>query len=228
MPTSWVSRNPALFSSAYENGGHRIFNENEVGLTGAGESAIGIPFISRDPPVHTQYRKHIMPAVSPPGSATSRRASARGSSTSSRRSRWARKWTWCRCCPPSPLLTLCELLGLSPDLWPKLYDWTNAFVGEDDPDFRQSPEAMAATLADFFAFATELFEARRAAPSHDIASLLANVEIHGEKIAFRDFVGNRSSFSSAPTRPRGCCRTPCSASPKAPISGPCCGATAAC
>jgi linalool 8-monooxygenase len=60
-----VSRNPALFSSAYENGGHRIFNENEVGLTGAGESAIGIPFISRDPPVHTQYRKHIMPAVSP-------------------------------------------------------------------------------------------------------------------------------------------------------------------
>jgi len=37
---SLVSRDPKLFSSAYENGGHRIFNENEVGLTGAGESAI--------------------------------------------------------------------------------------------------------------------------------------------------------------------------------------------
>ena len=36
-----VSRQPLLFSSAHENGGHRIFNENEVGLTGAGESAIG-------------------------------------------------------------------------------------------------------------------------------------------------------------------------------------------
>ena len=31
-----VSRQPLLFSSAHENGGHRIFNENEVGLTGAG------------------------------------------------------------------------------------------------------------------------------------------------------------------------------------------------
>lgn len=186
-----VSRNPALFSSAYENGGHRIFNENEVGLTGAGESAIGIPFISRDPPVHTQYRKHIMPAVSP----------ARLGDIEARIR--TRVEHLVAAIPlgeevdlvpllsaPLPLLTLCELLGLSPDLWPKLYDWTNAFVGEDDPDFRQSPEAMAATLADFFAFASELFEARRAAPSHDIASLLANVEIRGEKITFRDFVGN--------------------------------------
>ncbi len=60
-----VSRQADLFSSAHENGGHRIFNENEVGLTGAGESAIGIPFISRDPPTHTQYRKFVMPALSP-------------------------------------------------------------------------------------------------------------------------------------------------------------------
>ncbi|MFD2137266.1 hypothetical protein ACFSLT_22675 [Novosphingobium resinovorum] len=36
-----VSRNPALFSSASENGGHRIFNENEVGLTGAGNRRSG-------------------------------------------------------------------------------------------------------------------------------------------------------------------------------------------
>src|SRR5712672_1891237 len=60
-----VSTQPGLFSSAYENGGHRIFNENEVGLTGAGESAIGIPFISRDPPLHMQYRKIVMPALAP-------------------------------------------------------------------------------------------------------------------------------------------------------------------
>jgi linalool 8-monooxygenase len=33
-----VSRQPLLFSSAHANGGHRIFNENEVGLTGAGKA----------------------------------------------------------------------------------------------------------------------------------------------------------------------------------------------
>jgi linalool 8-monooxygenase len=91
---------------------------------------------------------------------------------------------------PLPLMTLAELLGVSVDIWPKLYDWTNAFVGEDDPEFRQSPEAMATTLGEFFGFAQELFEARRAQPTDDIASLLANAEIDGVPVPFRDFVGN--------------------------------------
>ncbi|MEH3035750.1 MAG: cytochrome P450 [Sphingomonas adhaesiva] len=186
-----VSRQPQLFSSAHENGGHRIFNENEVGLTGAGESAIGIPFISRDPPIHTRYRRFVMPALSP----------VRLDGIEARiRERVA---ALIADIPPGepidlvpalsaplPLMTLAELLGVSIDLWPKLYDWTNAFVGEDDPEFRQSPEAMAATLGEFFAFAQGLFEARRAEPSGDIASLLANAEIDGVPVPFGDFVGN--------------------------------------
>ncbi len=186
-----VSRQPQLFSSAHENGGHRIFNENEVGLTGAGESAIGVPFISRDPPVHTRYRKFVMPALSP----------VRLEGIEARiRERAARLIADIplgetidlvpALSAPLPLMTLAELLGVPIDLWPKLYDWTNAFVGEDDPEFRQSPEAMATTLGEFFAFAQALFEARRAEPSGDIASLLANAEIDGVPVPFGDFVGN--------------------------------------
>jgi linalool 8-monooxygenase len=89
-----------------------------------------------------------------------------------------------------PLLTLADLLGVPFDLWPKLYEWTNAFVGEDDPDFRASPEAMAAVLGDFFAFAQDLFDRRRAEPGCDIASLLANATIEGRPIAFGEFVAN--------------------------------------
>ncbi|MGH6613444.1 cytochrome P450 [Sphingomonas sp.] len=186
-----VSRQPLIFSSAHENGGHRIFNENEVGLTGAGESAIGIPFISRDPPIHTRYRKFVMPALSP----------VRLGDIEARIR--ARVEALVDAIPlnetidlvpalsaPLPLMTLAELLGVSIDIWPKLYDWTNAFVGEDDPEFRQSPEAMGATLAEFFAFSQELFDARRADPTDDIASLLANAEIDGVPVPFRDFVGN--------------------------------------
>lgn len=186
-----VSRQPSVFSSAHENGGHRIFNENEVGLTGAGDSAIGIPFISRDPPVHTRYRKFIMPALSPV---------RLGDIEARIRARATRLIAAIplgepidlvpTLAAPLPLMTLAELLGVSGDLWPKLYDWTNAFVGEDDPEFRQSPEAMAATLGEFFAFAQELYAARRAAPTEDIASLLANAEIEGEPVPFRDFVAN--------------------------------------
>lgn len=186
-----VSKNPGLFSSATAWGGHRIFNENEVGLTGAGESGIGIPFISRDPPTHTRYRKFVMPALAP-GRLGDIEARIR-----------TRVEALVDAIPlgepvsivpllsgPLPLLTLAELLGLSADLWPKLYDWTNAFVGEDDPDFRQSPEAMQATLGEFFAFATELFAMRRADPGEDIASLLANVDIDGAPVPFGDFVAN--------------------------------------
>jgi len=186
-----VSRQPLLFSSAHENGGHRIFNENEVGLTGAGESAIGVPFISRDPPIHTRYRKFVMPALSP----------ARLGDIEARiRSRITALVDAVplgqaidlvpALCAPLPLMTLAELLGVPVDLWPKLYEWTNAFVGEDDPDFRQSPEAMAATVGEFFAFCQDLFEARQAEPTDDIASLLANAEIDGVPVPFRDFVGN--------------------------------------
>jgi linalool 8-monooxygenase len=91
---------------------------------------------------------------------------------------------------PLPLLTLAELLGLPSETWLKLYHWTNAFVGEDDPEFRQSPESMAKTMTEFFAFSQELFEARRAEPGPDIASLLANAEIDGVPVPFKDFVGN--------------------------------------
>lgn len=186
-----VSRQPLLFSSAHDNGGHRIFNENEVGLTGAGESAIGIPFISVDPPVHTHYRKFIMPALAP-GRLGDIEARIR-----------ERVEQLIHDIPlgeaidlvpalaaPLPLMTLAELLGVSIDLWPQLYRWTNAFVGEDDPEFRQSPEAMAETLGEFFAFAQELFQARRAEPTNDIASLLANADVNGAPAQFRDFAAN--------------------------------------
>lgn len=186
-----VSRRPDLFSSAYENGGHRIFNENEVGLTGAGESAVGIPFISRDPPVHTRYRKLVMPALAPGRLGDiEARVEDRVQSLMAAIPLGEVVDIVPLLSAPLPLLTLAELLGLPADMWVKLYHWTNAFVGEDDLEFRQSPEAMAETMAEFFAFSRDLFDARRADPGPDIASLLANAEIDGEPVPFRDFVGN--------------------------------------
>ncbi|WP_428630014.1 cytochrome P450 [Sphingopyxis sp.] len=186
-----VSRNPGIFSSAHEHGGHRIFNENEVGLTGAGEAAVGIPFISRDPPIHTRYRKFIMPALAPV------RLDGIESRIEERAEALLAKMPMGQAIDivpllsgPLPLLTLAELLGVAPETWEKLYHWTNAFVGEDDPEFRTSSEAMAAIMGEFFAFSQELFEARRAEPGGDIASLLANAEIDGRPVPFADFVAN--------------------------------------
>jgi linalool 8-monooxygenase len=188
---SLVSRQPGLFSSAYEHGGHRIFNENEVGLTGAGESAIGVPFISIDPPVHAQYRKIIMPALSPGRLAgIEERINARCADLMAKIPMNETVDMVPLLCAPLPLLTLAELLDVPADLWPKLYDWTNAFVGEDDPDFRNSPAAMAKILSEFFEFAKDLFERRRAQPGVDLATVLANATIEGEPVTFKEFVAN--------------------------------------
>jgi linalool 8-monooxygenase len=186
-----VSRQPELFSSAFENGGHRIFNENEVGLTGAGESAIGIPFISRDPPLHAQYRKVVMPALAPNRlQGIEDRVRARCVDLLAKVPLDEAVDVVPLLSAPLPLLTLAELLDVPAELWPKLYDWTNAFVGEDDPEFRRSPEAMGQVLAEFFGFARELFEQRRAKPGEDLASVLANAVINAAPVPFNEFVGN--------------------------------------
>ena len=186
-----VSRQPELFSSAHENGGHRIFNENEVGLTNAGEMAIGAPFISRDPPGHSAYRKFVMPALTP---GRLEGIEARISERCAALVEALPLDTPIDLVPllsaPLPLLTLADLLDVPHETWPKLYDWTNAFVGEDDPEFRRSPETMAATLEAFFAFARELFDRRRAEPGSDIASLLANAAPDGAPVPFSEFVAN--------------------------------------
>jgi len=186
-----VSRQPELFSSAHDNGGHRIFNENEVGLTNAGESAIGVPFISRDPPSHGEYRKFVMPALTPARmEGLEDRIAARCAELIAKTPLGETVDIVPLLAAPLPLLTLAELLGLPFDLWGKLYDWTNAFVGEDDPDFRRSPEAMMETLGAFMAFSADLFAQRRATPGTDIASLLANATIGGEPIPLKEFIAN--------------------------------------
>ncbi|MET0365298.1 MAG: cytochrome P450 [Sphingobium sp.] len=186
-----VSKRPDLFSSAHDNGGHRIFNENEVGLTNAGESAIGVPFISLDPPLHNNYRKFIMPAVSPNRLAgIEERIAARCADLIARIPLGETVDLVPLLSAPLPLLTLCELFDLPTDMWGKLYDWTNAFVGEDDPDFRKSPEAMAAIMGEFIGFSQQLFEERRNRPGNDLGTLLANMEVDGEPVPFKEFLGN--------------------------------------
>lgn len=186
-----VSKQPDLFSSAYENGGHRIYNENEAGLAGSGDAGIGIPFISRDPPTHTQYRKVVMPALSPARlDGIEQRIEARVAALFDAVPRDETVDILPLFTVPLPLLTLAELLGVPAEKWHDLHRWTDAFVGEDDPDFRQSPEAMQAVVGEFFGFGHTLFDDRRAHPSDDLASLLANTPIDGQPATIADFVGN--------------------------------------
>ncbi len=186
-----VSRQPGLFSSATANGGHRIFDEEDAGVAGMGESAIGTPFISIDPPTHVQYRKIVMPALAPGRLAgIEARITERVEALLDAVPPGEPFDLVERLAAPLPILTLCELIGVEPELWEKLYHWTNANVGEDDPDFRASPEALQQILGEFMAFSQALFEERRRNPGHDIATRLATEGPDGADPTFRDFIAN--------------------------------------
>lgn len=186
-----ISRQPKVFSSATANGGHRIFNENEVSLANTNQENLGSPFISIDPPLHQQRRVQLVPPLSQlklkqMAARIQDRATALFESIEpGREVEWVETIS-----APFPLMTLVELLDVSPEDWKKLYHWTNAFVGEDDPDFRASPEDMADRMGEFGAYMAWLFESRRKSPGEDIASILANAEFDGREADFNQFLAD--------------------------------------
>ena len=188
---SAISKDPKTFSSAYANGGHRIFNENERGVGDLGSSAIGIPFISTDPPLHRAYRAAVLPGLKLTRVREMEdRLKARIDDLLNKVAGFSDEFDFVQhIAAPFPLMTLAELFGVPVSDIDKLYEWSNAMVGEDDPTLRISPEQAAATMGEMLAYASYLFDARRAAPQDDIISMLAHGKLDGDPISKADFLG---------------------------------------
>ncbi len=186
-----ISKDPKTFSSAYANGGHRIFNENERGVGDLGSSAIGVPFISTDPPLHRAYRSAVLPGLKLTRVREMEdRLRARVSAVLDKVETLGSEFDFVEhIAAPFPLMTLAELFGVPLSDIDKLYEWSNAMVGEDDPTLRISPEQAAATMGEMLGYASYLFDLRRAAPQDDILSMLANGKLDGEPISRADFLG---------------------------------------
>ncbi|MGA0603195.1 cytochrome P450 [Caulobacter sp. KR2-114] len=95
-----------------------------------------------------------------------------------------------------PLHVIMEILGVPAEHEPRMLQLTQELFGATDPDLRrggdESPEArqmaIQAVLADFFGYFNALTEDRRANPRDDVASVIANAEIDGERISAFDAV----------------------------------------
>ncbi len=85
-----------------------------------------------------------------------------------------------------PLAVLCDLLGAPHEDWPKLFQWTNETIGANDPEFQQRGETAADTAersrSELFQYFWQMIEDRRARPTDDIVSVLANARIDGEHV----------------------------------------------
>lgn len=72
-----------------------------------------------------------------------------------------------------PLLAICELLGTTPDDREALIAWSNAIITNDDPDYCVTPQARQEATEQMVAYAMSMLDDRRANPTDDLATVLA-------------------------------------------------------
>jgi cytochrome P450 len=87
-----------------------------------------------------------------------------------------------------PLYVILSLLGLPESDFERMLMLTQQLFGGDDPELRRSTdlEEQFTVLLDFFNYFTALTAERRAHPTEDLASVLANAQIDGEYLPDMD------------------------------------------
>jgi cholest-4-en-3-one 26-monooxygenase len=73
-----------------------------------------------------------------------------------------------------PLLAICELLGVPDADRRRVFQWSNAILGAEDPEYAGTPESAGRAVMELAAYAGMLAEDRRQAPRDDVMSVLAN------------------------------------------------------
>ncbi len=99
-----------------------------------------------------------------------------------------------------PLYVILSLLGLPEEDFPRMLKLTQEmFGGEDDEHQRGegTTEDILAVLLDFFTYFNEVTESRRANPTNDLASAIANGTINGELMSDMDTVSYYVIVASA-------------------------------
>ena len=92
-----------------------------------------------------------------------------------------------------PLRVLSSILGVPSEKEPQLLRLTNELFGSDDPDLQREGEdrsqAVQALAMEFFQLFSAIIEDRRANPTDDLASLLANGKVNGEPLGIMETLG---------------------------------------
>ena len=91
-----------------------------------------------------------------------------------------------------PLYVILAILGLPEDDYPRMLRLTQELFGAEDPDFKRSDDVLAGliqTVADFVNYFDGITADRRANPTDDLASVIANGIIEGEPIGHKEQLG---------------------------------------
>jgi cholest-4-en-3-one 26-monooxygenase len=85
-----------------------------------------------------------------------------------------------------PLVVIADLLGVPQDDRHSMFDWSNRMIGQEDPEYQRpdvSEEYASEAAMELYAYAAELYATKRAAPTEDLMSVLAGVDVEGDKLS---------------------------------------------
>ncbi len=169
----YVSKNPALFSSAERSAFPMEMDEPTV-------DAQRNQIICMDPPRHQKVRRIVRNAFTP----------ARVNSYEPSFREHARRIidevaSKGECefvedvAAELPLISILELLGVPLEDRKKFFNWTNTMIFADDPDMAVSIEEAQHAAIEVIAYAMELAEKHRAEPMDNITGALLDGEVDG-------------------------------------------------
>ncbi len=93
---------------------------------------------------------------------------------------------------PYPLQVILRILGLPEADFPRMLMLTQQLFGQEDPDLQRgevSPEMQAQILMDFYNYFVGITSERRANPTDDLASLIANGQINDQPMPDLETMG---------------------------------------
>jgi cholest-4-en-3-one 26-monooxygenase len=85
-----------------------------------------------------------------------------------------------------PLQAIAELVGVPLEERRQIFEWSNALVGADDPEYGSRDGTMEAS-AQMYAYALQLREQRRSEPRDDIVTALLGAEVDGHTLSDDEF-----------------------------------------
>src|SRR3546814_286718 len=78
---------------------------------------------------------------------------------------------------------ICEMIGLEPDIWPRMFEISNQLIGSrDDPDYQELPGGPEAAAMEIYALCDAVAADRRQNPRDDIMTALVQAELDGERL----------------------------------------------
>jgi cholest-4-en-3-one 26-monooxygenase len=165
-----VSRDPKRFSS---------------GAYGATpEEAAQLVLINMDPPQHTRYRQLVSQAFSPRAvEAMEPMIRDRAKALVAQLLAAGELDYVTAVAAQLPLQVICDLLDIPDADRPQLLRWSNRLIASEDPEFNETPAAVAEAQGEAFAYFLELAALRRAQPGDDLITRLVQAEVDGARLS---------------------------------------------